>query len=46
LVEGDGVEAYCRGSGGFAECTSNADCPTGQFCGGSTTIGGACTPGC
>jgi len=46
LVEGDGVEDYCRGSRGFADCTSNADCPTGQFCGGSTSIGGVCTPGC
>ena len=45
---GSGV-AYCRGSGGLGDCTSNADCDPGQFCGSSAPPGsgpGSCVTGC
>jgi hypothetical protein len=48
-VGGDGIVAYCRGSGGLGDCTSNADCDPGQFCGSSASTGsgsGFCVTGC
>jgi hypothetical protein len=42
-----GESGYCVSGGGSATaCTSNGDCPTGEFCQGIPTLGGICVSAC
>jgi hypothetical protein len=42
-----GESGYCgSGVGSSTTCTSNDECPTGEFCNGFPTLGGVCVPAC